>query len=327
MSPIPVLGWDAPRAVWLDARRKGMGASDVAAALGFSRWNDATPWNVWAQKTGRLLRPDKASAAAALGHDLEPWLIGRAPDLLGQDVQRTPHQLYAHPEHAWQLCSPDAFAADGGIVEAKTAGLAGWETPQDWADGGIPLGYEFQARWQMMVMDRPRVHVIGLVAGHGLLTRTVDRDVAVELNLARQVTDWWTTHVVGDVEPQISFKDLDALAAAYRQPGSEETQLPPEALDWQLRYLDAGSQKRFYDGVQKSLAAEFKARLGNSCLGKIGQQTVVTWNPCKGDVDWERMARDLAEKAAIDLPDPETYRKPSGRTLSVKKSKLELPGK
>ena len=324
MNPVPVLGWEAPQHLWLRQRAKGMGASDVAAALGFSRWQDATPWGVWASKTGRLLKADAAAAAAAqLGSDLEPWLIDRAPDLLGMPVARTPHRLYAHGEVPWQLCSPDAFADDGGLVEAKTAGLLNqWLNLDEWKDGGLPLGYELQGRWQMRVMDRPRVHIVGLVAGLGVVTRTVERDLVVEAELVRQVGDWWSEHVVNDVEPPVGRQDLELLASLYDRPELKETvQLPFEALHWQAEYLLANAAESEAKKRKEELAALFKAALGNACIGRLNAdgKPVVTWNPKKSEVNWEQMARDLAAKLETPVPDPETYRKPPGRSLSVKK--------
>jgi putative phage-type endonuclease len=322
-APTPILGWDAPRQAWLRERAKGAGASDVAAALGFSRWQ--TPWEVWVAKTGRLLRPDAPSPAAQLGTDLEPWLLGRAPALLEQQVDRTPHQLYAHPEVPWQRCSPDAFAQDGGLVEAKTAGLIAWERPEDWHDGGIPLGYELQGRWQMMVMDRPRVHMVALVAGLGVVVRRIERDLVVEAELCRQMTEWWNKHVVGGQEPPIGRNDLDTLAALYTDPNrAAAVELDAEALEWRAKYLEAVAMESFYRKTKEETGALFKAALGNACIGQHGDETLVTWNPKQNEVDWEQMARDLAAKADLPLPDPDTYRRPPGRTLSVKKRKIEV---
>lgn len=323
MNPVPLLGWEAPRNLWLNARAKGMGASDVAAALGFSRWE--TPWEVWASKTGRLVRQsDHAAAAAQLGTDLEPWLVAQAQPLLGLSVARTPHKLYAHSEVPWQLCSPDAFAEDGSLVETKTAGLLNqWVNLDEWADGGIPLGFELQGRWQMRVMDRPRVYFVGLVAGLGLVTRTVERDLVIEAELSRQVGDWWSGHVLADVEPPVGRQDLDSLLALYDRPELEAAVLLPfEALKWQAEYLLASGMEREGKQRKEELGALFKAALGNACSGKVdpdGKKPIVTWNPKKGEIDWEQMAKDLAAKADVPLPDPEGYRKPASRSLSVKK--------
>lgn len=320
---VPLLGWDAPRDLWLTARRAGLGASDVAAALGFSPWE--TPWEVWAAKTGRLVMPDAPSAAMQLGTDLEPWLLDQAPTLIGMQVDRTPHMLYAHSEGSWKVCSPDAFAADGGLVEAKTAALLahGWARLDEWHDGGLPLNYEFQCRWQMHVMDRPRVHLVALVAGLGLVHRVVERDLVVEASMVEQATTWWVEHVLGGLEPAVGRADLDALHGAYSNPDAAAVvDLDgTEALEWCVGYRQAHDAITPLQAQKDDYAARLKAALGNSTVGKLDGRLLVTWNGTKGRVDWEawaEKARAVAEENGFELPDPETFRN-GGRTLSVKK--------
>lgn len=44
---------DDDRAEWLEWRRNGIGATDVAGILGVSPW--ASPWSVWADKCAPTL--------------------------------------------------------------------------------------------------------------------------------------------------------------------------------------------------------------------------------------------------------------------------------
>lgn len=317
--PVPVLGWDASRPNWLASRRNGIGASDVAALLGWSRWQ--TPWEMWAEKTGALVVAEKDSEAILLGHALEPWLIDQAPTMLGQPVTRTPHMMYAYDDgiRDWQMASPDALADDGGLVEAKTAGIAGWEEPQGWEDGRVPLGYEFQARWQMYVMDRPWVHFVALVAGIGRITRKVVRDIPLEFDLIQHVSEWRQKHLIDGVEPAIDGRDLTALNQVYANPNGTTADLSAtDALEWRMAYKEGARLKKEGDALQAGPKAHFRAALGNATEGTIDRKLVVTWNETKGEVDYKRMAEELAEQAGIPVPDPETYRKPSGRTLLVK---------
>lgn len=317
MNPVPVLGWDASRPDWLASRRDGIGASDVAALLGFSHWQ--TPWELWAEKSGNLIVPEKSNEAISLGHDLEPWLIAQAPALLNVEVTRTPHMLYAHGEHDWRRASPDAFASDAALVEAKTAKLAGWGDPEGWEDGGIPLGYELQGRWQMHVMNRPKVHFVALVAGLGRITRTITRDLPLEYDLVQQVSEWRQEHLIEGAEPAIDGRDLAALNQRYRRTGGEEKDLTPtDALKWQADYKAGAALKKQGDELQALPKVQFRSVLGAAAVGKVGDKTVVTWNETKGEVDYKRMAEELAANAGVDMPDPELYRKPSGRTLLVK---------
>lgn len=319
-APVPVLGWDAPRHEWLKTRLNGIGASDVAALLGLiPRW--CTPYELWAIKKGHISGDHRGDTPPAkLGRLLEPFLIEIAPELLGMGVARTPHQLYCHWNWEWAQCSPDAFAEDGGIVETKTGKLASYGDPAGWEDGGIPLAHELQGRWQMFVMGRPRVHFVGLVAPYGLITRTLERHIPTELDLFSQVGVWREKYILADAEPPVDGFDLEALAARYRQPDPKASiELgEPLAYEWLLQYRAAAAMESAGKAAKKDPKAKLTALLGNHTVGLIDGNPTCTWNPVKGDIDWQRMARDLAEAAGVEIPDPELYRKPSGRQFRAK---------
>lgn len=317
-GPHPVSTWNESEAAWLADRRTGLGGSDVLAALGFSKYT--SPWEVWREKTGQSeLDTEPPSEAAELGNALEPWLIAQAPELLGETAYRTLHRTYAHPEKHWRRCSPDGILADGRLVEAKTAGLAGgFGTPPGWADGGIPLGYEFQVRWGLHVMDSPAAEIIALVAGLGLVHRHVERDMAVELKLVRQVDTWWTRHVVGGSEPAMGPGDAEVLAELYPRVERESVDLDEtDALKhWEI-YLAAREREKAAKAEKEAAGAELKHLLGDAEQGRVEGNVIATWPEKRGSVNYQRLLADLAA-SGVDVPDPEDYRKSPTRSLNVK---------
>lgn len=275
--PVPLLGWNAPRADWLKERRGGLGASDVSAALGFS--TRRTPWQVAAEKTSLLLPPDDAGPAAQLGTDLEPWIIEQAPKLLGMDVARTPHMLYAHDQHPWRRCSPDAFSADGWCVQAKTSGLATPGYPQQWSDGGIPLDYELQVRWEIHVMDAPGCHLVALVAGQGLIHRPVERDMGIEHALIAQVDPWWKDHVIDRKEPALMAPDTDMMKLLFPcaiKPEIDLTHTPIE--HWVAEYVSARDDEKDAKTRKDEAGANVKRLIGDATVAKSNGRKVATWS-------------------------------------------------
>jgi putative phage-type endonuclease len=316
-QPTPVLGWNAHRSEWLAARRHGLGASDVAAILGFSPWH--TPWQVWAEKLNVRRPPDQPSTAADLGNALEAWLLDQATVLLGQPVTNTAAQLYAHPQHPWRLCSPDGQTVAGNVgVECKTAGLAsGYGPPKGWDDGGIPLQYEFQARWIAHVMGWDVVEVVALVANKGLVRRTVVRDLAVEADLVAQVSAWWNRHIIGGAEPPLGAADAPVMAEMHPAADGETVDLPDTAIEPWMAYRDARDREKAARADKEAAGAALKQLLGPAQFGKVDGHLICTWGEKAGHVDWPRLLADLAE-AGVAVPNPETYRKPPSRTLTVK---------
>jgi putative phage-type endonuclease len=317
-GPLGVIPATADRHTWLAGRRRGLGASDVAAALGFIRWK--TQWQVWAEKVNARRPEDQPSAAAELGLSLEPWLIEQASALLGLPVVRTPYQLYAHPDEPWQMASPDAWVDADHLVELKTAGIAsGWGIPDGWTEDSAPLGYEIQCRWQMRILNAGRVDLVALVAGLGLRRYTYTRDLGIEADLVAQAGAWWQRYVVARVEPPVAARDNDILSRLYPAPTAAVLDLDrTDAIEHAIAYRRALAEEKRAAEAKETAAAALKALLGPHAVGHIDGHVLCTWNAKKGAVDWSRLAHDLAERHQIDLPDVETYRRPDSRVLSVK---------
>jgi len=318
-APTPVVAWGSSDAEWAKARTRGLGASDVAAALGLSRYR--TPWQVWAEKTNTRRPDEQPSAAVELGLDLESWLIERAAARLGQPVTRTSHRLFAHGDHPWRLCSPDGTAGPD-LVEAKTAGIvAGWGVPVGWTDDTIPLTYEIQTRWQMHVMDAGRVYVPALVAGLGFRLYTVYRDLDTEAELARQAEEWWIRHIVEGVEPPLGAADTDAVLATWPRPVEDEpvdlddtdaAELLGRRRDAKKRLADTKTEVEEIDNRLKRLA-------GPHAIAFLEGHKAYGWIAKRGRIDWQRYAAELAEAHDLELPDPEPYRGATTRALNIAK--------
>jgi putative phage-type endonuclease len=314
----PVTSWEAPDHVWHAARAKGIGASSAATVLGFIKWR--TPWQVWAEKTGARRPPDLPSDAAELGNDLEPWLLEQAAKLLGQPVTRTDYRMYAHPQHPWRLASPDGVASRR-LVELKTAGLAsGWGIPHGWDDDRVPLGYEIQARWQMHVLDVHTVEMVALVAGLGVIRRTVTRDLEVEQDMVTQVTDWWQRFVIGGEEPPFDLADKDTVAFLYPRVVRESIDLDlTDAPSLLARRVGAVQRRKAGKDEVDAIDIQLKALIGDHDVARIGDRDAYSWSEKRGVIDWPRFYAEAVE-AGTELPDPELYRKPPTRSLNVKDS-------
>lgn len=76
---------DMSREDWLSERRKTIGGSDAAGIVGLSKW--ASPYSIWAEKTGRV--PEKEDTEAMRqGRDLEEYVAQRWAKESGRKVRR-----------------------------------------------------------------------------------------------------------------------------------------------------------------------------------------------------------------------------------------------
>jgi putative phage-type endonuclease len=158
----------ASEAEWLEARRKGITASEIAIVMGLSPYS--SPYALYHQKLG-ILPADDDQAVFERGRVLEPYIAGKFAAAHPEFVLRGDgRELYAHPERPWQMATPDRMMhgrivsiGDGGhfikpvaLLETKT------DAGDEWGDQGtddIPVHYRCQVLWQMDVMGVDRAYV------------------------------------------------------------------------------------------------------------------------------------------------------------------------
>lgn len=126
MRPRLILPADADRDEWLEARRQGVTASEIAAILGLSPYE--SPRSLYHRKRGEHPEEDE-SDAMRWGKRLEAPIADefaeRHPEFLVM-----PAGLYASVKRSWQLATPDRllYEADG-VIEAEV--LCGCELHVD----------------------------------------------------------------------------------------------------------------------------------------------------------------------------------------------------
>lgn len=98
---------------WLEARRKGIGGSDVAAILGLSRYG--SQYTVWADKLGKLeSKPD--SEAMRIGRDMEGYVAKRFSEATGHAIRRD-NRTFLNPLY------PHSIAHIDRRIVGRKAGL------------------------------------------------------------------------------------------------------------------------------------------------------------------------------------------------------------
>jgi predicted phage-related endonuclease len=182
---VPLVANDSSDAAWLDARRQGIGASEIGSVAGVPG-AFSSPFALWWAK--RLGWETEQSFAMKVGHKLEP-IIGElfAEEYPGVTLIRPSWRLYRHPVHTWMLASPDFLAVEGcgvcmgtglngnptGVLGAVSCdnchGEGGWVEPvecksdagRDWK-GDPPPKHLMQLWQQMLVFGAARGHLVRL---------------------------------------------------------------------------------------------------------------------------------------------------------------------
>lgn len=296
-APVPT---DRPRILrvsqgtpeWHGERAARIGGSDANVIEGASPY--LTPFQLWQIKTGKRERPE--GYALREGQRLEPIIMERYMARTGRIV--SPVVMVAGND--WQISSLDGMTLDQDrVVEAKNIDRESFELAKA---GQVAPKYWPQVQHNLGVTRAP---VLDFVA----YNEAADDLAIVEVTLDTPYFFELTEHeraflesVITQVPPALVDRDVvlrdDELwrdtAAAW------------EIAKQRLEEAEATLERRKADVIR--LAGEQNCR---------GAGVIATFCGRKGNVDWERLAKDLGvEKATI-----EQYRKKGSSYVVVQREK------
>lgn len=296
---------------WLMWRRGGVTATDAAAINGTSKWK--TRLDVWKDKTDTTPPEQKSSSAMEWGHRLEPLLRDKFAEVFETKVE--PSELFHNDEHPWMLASLDGRAVVDGreaIVECKTA-----HSREEWFGEDdseiIPLGYQTQALWQMMVTGIKTVYFSVLVSGSEWFYRVLVYDEDRAKELFQQCLELWG-HVCNKTTPEPQegpLSENDAKTYAAIAADSEQTEvaeadlaLVDEYKKWKEK-LDTATEK--LNDVKARIAHELE---GKVCLMHEGRKfaSIVTRKGSE-TIDKEKFKKlDLSlYRSCVKIGKPSSY--------------------
>ena len=183
---------DLSREQWLDVRRRGIGSSDAATAVGLNPYK--SPLELWMEKTGRAdqlpqVDPNDDSSPLYWGTLLEPVVAAHYTRRTGHRVRRI-NAVLQHPKHPWMLANIDREVIgvpDVQVLECKTAGIHGAKL---WKEG-VPEYVQLQVLHQLAVTHKAAADVAVLIGGQELRIHRIVRDEEAIGQLIELETRFW----------------------------------------------------------------------------------------------------------------------------------------
>lgn len=198
-----------PRDEWLAIRKRGIGSSDAAAAVGLNPYKSQL--ELWMEKTGRdgslpKVDPQDEESPAYWGNILEPIVALHYSKRSGHRVRRI-NAVLQHPdaELSWMLANIDREvigAEDVQILECKTAGINGARL---WKEG-VPEYVQLQVMHQLAVTGKQAADVAVLLGGQHLEIHRINRDESMITRLIELERKFWE-YVVTDTPPPADGSD------------------------------------------------------------------------------------------------------------------------
>ena len=252
------------REEWLMRRRKTIGGADAAGIVGLSRW--ASPFSVWADKTGRAAEKED-NEAMRQGRDLEDYVARRWMEDTGKRVYRLPAMLY-HPQY------PFAHADVDRMVTGENAGLECKTTfsldLKQFNGVEFPVQYYAQCVHYLAVTGADRWYLAILAYGRGFFTFVLERDQAEIDALMAAEADFWKL-VEQDTPPDADGSEATSAALRVLYPISEHTAADLFGRDTVLKeYMRLKEDKKTLDTRLGEIENTIKADMGEAESGFCG---------------------------------------------------------
>lgn len=294
---------------WLNARRAGIGGSDVGAIMGFNQYKSA--YQLFLEKTGQY-HEEVDNDAVYFGNALEDFVAQEFAKRTGKKVRRL-NKMLVHPEHDFMLANLDrVVVGEKAVLECKTANEY---LKEAWSGEEIPASYLCQVHHYLAVTGYKKAYIAVLLGGNKFIWKEIERDEEFIEILVEREKDFWENHVLKDVAPSIDGSDASSelLKKMYPQDDGSEIMLTKEddvlldaidTLSTEIKSLE--TQKKEYEN---RLKLKFEsATEGHSNRHKVTLKTIVS-----NRVDSKRMKAE-----APDVYDKFT-KASSSRRLTIKK--------
>lgn len=267
---------------WLTVRKRGIGSSDAASAVGLNPYKSQL--ELWMEKTGRdtnlpKVDPQDQSSPMYWGTLLESIVAAHYTMRSGHKVRRI-NAVLQHPNEAWMLANIDREvigASDVQILECKTAGINGVRL---WREG-VPEYVQLQVMHQLAVTGKQAADVAVLICGQDLQIHRIERDDAMISRLIELERAFWH-HVETDTSPPVDGSDSAdvALRALYPHDSGQTIDLSDD-LEMSAAFSDLLAIRQVLT-TNGQLEAQLKQRIQQ----RLGDATKAVFQ--NGDITWKR---------------------------------------
>jgi len=306
---------EMPREEWLAVRKRGIGSSDAAAAVGLSPYKSQL--ELWMEKTGRdaaLLKadPHDEESPAYWGNILEPIVAAHYTKRSGNRVRRVNAVLqHPDPEFSWMLANIDreVIATDDvQILECKTAGINGARL---WKEG-VPEYVQLQVMHQLAVTGKQAADVAVLLGGQHVEIHRIERDDFLIARLMRLEQHFWQ-YVIDDTPPPADGSESaeQALRCLFPEDSGQSLDFShDERLSATFAELKAVRELlSVHEQRESELKQALQQAMGNATRA-VFEGGSITWKKAKDSIglDIKRLLQDHPE-----LQQQYTLTKPGSR--------------
>jgi putative phage-type endonuclease len=259
---------------WLEARKAGIGGSEISAIMNRNPWE--SPLSIYLQKQG--LAPEKEqNEAMYFGTLFEPLVADEFARRSGMRIKQV-DRILQHPTYDFMIANIDRLIMDDdigdGILECKN--VNGFKT-SEWKDG-CPEHYRMQLQWYLGITGLEHGYIATILGGQKFIYHYIPRDEALIEQMFEAATDFWFNHVEPMIPPPVTEKDADTLSGLYPEHEDGTILNLIEADEWLIAGLRV-SRKALKEAQdwEKLSCNRIKERMGTSEKLLLNGEMIATW--------------------------------------------------
>ena len=291
---------------WLKLRSQYIGGSDAAAVVGLNAY--ASPFSLWAEKTGRV--PGFAgNLATEVGTYLEEFVAQKFAEITGKKVRKC-NQSFLNSEYPFAIANIDReiVGEDAGLEIKTTTEL----NMKKFKGGEYPANYYCQCVHYMAITGKQRWYLAVLIGNREFKWFTIERDEAEIEALMTAERDFWEL-VKTDTPPAVdgTAATTEALKTIYEDSDDRNVDLFNYAADLR-QYMALNQQIKELESIKDEAANRIKLFLGDAGGGECDGFSVTWKAQTRRTFDSKRFAE---ENPGVDLSG--YYRSSSSRVFRV----------
>lgn len=287
------------RGQWLLARKRGLGASEAAAVLGFSRFKSA-----YSIATDKLTDAydETMDETAEWGTRHEPAIAKKLSEVLGYELYDPgDFTIFRSAERPHIFCTPDRLRLTRGgwaVEEAEELKCAWYESAKEWNER-VPLAYQIQGQQTMYVLGCQRMNFGALLNGCAFRHHPMKRHQSFIDRMLEKLDAFWESIQKGEMpDCDGSMATAQALARMYPKPGDGIVEMPPEMESLGAEYDAILAADRENEKRKLAIQNVIKEYIGHNKTAVLMDRSGFSWNGNgKGSRTFRRVARvgDLNE--------------------------------
>lgn len=274
---------------WKELRSHYIGGSDAAAVVGLNAY--ASPYSLWAEKTGRV--PGFAgNLATEVGTYLEEFVAQKFAQVTGKKVRKC-NQSFLNSQYPFAIANIDReiVGEDAGL-EIKTTDTLNLKK---FSGGEYPANYYAQMVHYMAITGKKRWYLAVLIGNKEFKWFVLDRDEAEIAALMTAEAEFWEL-VKTDTPPAVdgTAATSETLKTIYAESDDSVCDLTAFSANLQ-QYMALKKQIKELELLADEAANKIKEFMGESGGGE-----------CDGfKVSWKSQTRSTFDRKRFESENPD----------------------